>query len=295
MKYVVTGSLGNISQPLTRSLVKGGHEVTVITSKTSNTAAIETLGAKAAVGSVEDVAFLTQIFSGADAVYTMIPPNFAATDWKQWIAQIGSNYAAAIQAAGVKKVVNLSSVGAHMPDGAGPVSGLYFAEKALNAVPGTDIRHLRPGYFYQNFLSNIGMIKQMGFMGGNFGSDAVPFPIVSTNDIAAAAAEELLQLSFTGHSVRYIASEEITGSTAAKILGTAIGKPELQWVVFTDEQFLQGALQAGLPEEIARNFTEMGHALHTGEMNAEYFTNQPQLSPTKLADFATVFAAAYNA
>ena len=62
MKYVVTGSLGHISKPLTESLVKAGHQVTVVTSKQENAAKIEALGAHAAVGSVEDVAFLTNTF-----------------------------------------------------------------------------------------------------------------------------------------------------------------------------------------------------------------------------------------
>ena len=83
MKYVITGSLGNIALPVTKALLNAGHEVTVITSKHRNAKAIESLGAKAAVGSVEDANFLTKTFAGANAVYTMIPPNFGATEWKK--------------------------------------------------------------------------------------------------------------------------------------------------------------------------------------------------------------------
>ena len=112
MKYVVTGSLGNISKPLTKKLVSAGHEVTVISSKSDKTAQIEALGAKAAIGSVEDVDFLTKTFTGSDAVYTMVPPNFSTTNWVKYIAGIGENLAKAIKLSGVKSIVNLSSIGA---------------------------------------------------------------------------------------------------------------------------------------------------------------------------------------
>ena len=74
MKIIVTGSLGNISKPLTKELVQKGHQVIVITSKQEKKKEIETLGALAAIGSIDDIAFLTKTFIGAEAVYTMMPP-----------------------------------------------------------------------------------------------------------------------------------------------------------------------------------------------------------------------------
>ena len=294
MKYVITGSLGNISKPVTEALIKAGNDVTVITSKQENVSAIEALGAKAAIGSVEDVEFLIKTFTGADAVYTMVPPTYTATDWKAHIGKIGENYAAAIKTTGIKYVVNLSSVGAHMKEGAGPVSGLYRAENALNILADVNIKHLRPSYFYANLLANIGMIKHMGIVGANFGEK--PFALVHTNDIAAVAIEELLNLNFTGHTVRYIAGDEKTGFEIAKALGTAIGQPDIPWIVFTDEQSLQGMLQAGLPEEIAKNYTEMGAAISSGVFGEDYLQNRPAtLGKIKLEDFAKIFAEAFHA
>lgn len=295
MKYVITGSLGHISQPIVTALVKAGHAVTVITSNQARVKDIETLGAVAAVGSIEDTIFLTRAFSGADAVYTMVPPKADAPDWKAYIGQIGKNYAEAIKNNGVQYVVNLSSVGAHLADGCGPVSGLYRAEAALNTLKDTNIKHLRPAYFYYNLFSNIGLIKNMGIAGSNFGFDKKEFPIVDPSDIAAVAIEALLQLNFTGHSVQYIASDEVSTADIAAALGKAINKPDLNWVTFTDEQSLQGALQAGLPVELAKNYTEMGHAVQSGKMYEDYWKNHPvALGKIKLTDFAKTFAAAYN-
>jgi uncharacterized protein YbjT (DUF2867 family) len=296
MKYTITGSLGHISKPLTQKLINADHEVTVISSKESNRPAIEKLGAKAAIGSVEDVPFLTKAFAGADAVYTMVPPNFAATNWKEWIGQIGKNYAEAVKANQIKYVVNLSSVGAHMPDGCGPVSGLHKAEQALNTLTGVNIKHLRPSYFFDNLLANVGMVKQMDIMGSNFGEADQKLVLADTTDITDAAFEELSTLKFSGHSVRYIASDERTVDEVAKIIGATIGKPSLPWIVFTNEQSKAGMLQAGLPEEVAKNYAEMGAAIHSGRMMEDYWKNHPStLGKVKLEDFAKTFAAVYNA
>ncbi|MES2004639.1 MAG: NmrA family NAD(P)-binding protein [Bacteroidota bacterium] len=296
MKYVITGGAGNISKPVALQLIKGGHEVTVIGRNAANLKELTDTGARAAIGSVEDLAFLTSVFQHADAVYTMVPPMYPTSDWKGHIAGIGQLYADAIKATGVKFVVNLSSIGAHLPDGVGPVSGLHRVENALNALEGVNVKHLRPAYFYNNLLANIGMVKGMGVIGANFSLAEGKFPIVSPADIAEAAAEELAKLDFTGSTVRYIVSDEVSTNQIAAELGKAIGKPDLAWVQFTDEQALGGMVQAGLPEEVAKNYAEMNQSLHTGAMAADYFkTRTGTLGKIKLAAFAKTFAAAYNA
>lgn len=295
MKYVVLGSLGHISKPLSEKLIAAKNEVTIVSSKPERAEEILLMGAKAAIGSVEDVAFLTKTFKEADAVYTMVPPNFGARDWKQYISKIGENIAMAIKASGVKNVVNLSSIGAHMKDGCGPVSGLHYVERALDELNGVNVKHLRAGFFYTNFLSNIDMIKNMGVVGGNYGENAT-LVLVHPSDIADFAAHELLGLSFRGKSIRYIASDERTTTEVAAILGRAIGKPDLSWINFSDKDTLAGMIQMGLPEEIARNYTEMGSAMRSGEMESDYNKNRPSVfGKSKLESYATsVFATAYR-
>ena len=187
MKYVITGGAGHISKPITEKLLAAGHDVTVIGRNAANLRELTDKGAKAAIGSVEDVAFLKKTFANADVVYTMVPPNFAAPDVKAFIAQIGKNYAEALLHSTVKHVVNLSSIGAHQPEGAGPISGIHFSETALNSLEFINIKHLRPAYFYINLLANVGMVKQAGIIGANFEIHDNKFPIVDPADIAAVA------------------------------------------------------------------------------------------------------------
>jgi uncharacterized protein YbjT (DUF2867 family) len=295
MKYVITGGAGNISKPLTEKLLKAGHEVTVISRNAENIKSLTDLGAKAAIGSVNDMAFLKKTFAGADVVYTMVPPNYSTNDMKASIAEVGKNYAVALKTSKVKYVVNLSSVGAHLPDGVGPVSGLYRVEQSLNELKNINIKHLRPTYFFSNFLGNVGMVKNMNIIGGNFSGDDFNMLLADPKDIAEVAFEELSNLNFTGHSVRYIGSDERSTADIAKTIGTAIGKPQLSWVTFTDDQAYGGMMQMGLPENAAKNYAEMGHAMKDGSMFEDYWKHHPdKLGKIKLEDFAKTFAAVYN-
>lgn len=292
-KYVITGSIGHISRPVVEGLVKAGKSVDVITSSNERVKEIEKLGAKAKVGSVQDASFIRNAFKNADVVYTMIPPIWQTSNLRASQDEISRNYANAIREHEIKYVVNLSSVGAHAGNGVGPVDGLAFLEGLLNDIPGLNVRHLRPSFFYYNFMSQIGLIKNAGIMGGNYATGEKLF-LVHPDDIAKAALEELLNLNFKGTSVRYIIGDQRSGNEIASALGKAIGK-DLKWVEFTDEQQKQGMLQAGMPETHAESYTIMGKALREGLMQGDAAKNKPAFAAIKLEDFAKEFAAAYGA
>lgn len=293
MKITVTGSLGNISKPLTEILVKAGHTVTVISSNPDKKPAIEMLGAKAAIGSIADVSFLTNAFKGADAIYTMVPPSFGVSDYRKYMGDTGHNYAAAIKASGVKRIVTLSSIGAHLPAGTGPIAGIHDVENILNELDGVAVKHLRAGFFYINLLSNIDMIKNMNIIGSNYSSEA-RLVMVHPRDIAEAAAREL-QNQFTGKSYHYVTGDDRKVADVAEVLGAAIGKPDLPWVEFTDEQSLAGMTQAGLPVVMAELYVEMGTAIRSGILWEDYDKlKQEATGNIRLEDFAKEFATVYN-
>lgn len=291
-RYVVTGSLGHISRQIVEGLVRAGKDVTVITSSADRVHEIKQLGATAAIGDVRDAAFVNNAFSGAEVVYTMIPPIWTTDNWRETLKNVGRNYAEAIRSNVVRHVVNLSSIGAHLPQGVGPVSGLYDFEQMLNAIPGLNVKHLRPSFFFYNFHSQIPLAQQ-GFIGGNYGDNNEKLFLTHTDDIAGAALEELLGADFRGSSVRYIIGDERSGSEIAAALGNAIGK-DLKWVGFTDEQQLQGLLQAGLSRTHAENYTEMGKALRDGSMQSDARKYLPLFSKIKLEHYAQEFAGAFK-
>lgn len=292
MKVVITGSLGHISRPLVEQLVAGKHAVVVITSSQSREKEIQDLGAVAAVGSVEDAGFLTRTFSGANIVYAMIPPDFSAPDIIGRYETIGNSYAAAIKDSGVKKIVQLSSWGAHLPSGTGIIVGSHRVEQILNKLEDVSITYLRPTSFYYNLFHYIDMIKSAGFIGTNFGGDD-KVSMVAPEDIATAAFEEI-ETTSTGNKIRYVASDEHSCNEIATILGEAIGKPDLKWMRFSDEETKAAMEKNHVPPYIAGLLVEINAAIHSGKMAEDYNLHKPVFGKVKLQDFAKEFAMAFN-
>lgn len=293
MNIVVTGSLGNISKPLAIDLVQKEHHVTVISRKPESQKDIEAIGATAAIGSVEDIDFLTATFKGADAVYCMIPPNFAEIDQVAYYSRIGNNYVQAIAQAGVKRVVELSSYGAHLEKGTGFIVGSNRVEQIFDALTEVATTHIRPGYFYYNFFNFLKMIKFAGLMSANYGGED-KLAMVAPIDIAAAIVDDIIT-PLSGRKVIYVASDDRTCNEIATILGTAIGKPDLKWLILTSEQMQSGLESNGVPTHIAFNLVELGESTHSGALREDYELNQPVLGKIKLTDFAKEFAATFNA
>ena len=293
MKIILTGSLGNISKPLAIELVHQGHAVTVISSKPDKQLAINALGAIAAIGSVEDADFLTATFTGADAVYLMVPPNFAVADSRAYHQQIGHSYAQAIQRSGVRRVVQLSSWGAHLAQGTGGILGTHDVEVMLREVPGIALTHLRPTSFYTNMYGFAGMIKAAGFIGTNY-AGTIKVAFVHPLDIAVTAAEELAKpATDAGQNVRYVASDERTADEVAHALGAAIGKPDLQWVALTDAQMRENMVKNGVPADRAGEVVDIYASINSGKLGEDYWQHRPSLGQVKLEDFAQEFAAAF--
>jgi uncharacterized protein YbjT (DUF2867 family) len=295
MKIILTGSLGHIGKPLTEELVQKGHAVTVISSNPEKKTVIEALGATAAIGSIEDVDFLTAIFTGADAAYTMVPPgNYFNTDFDLMalISKLANNYARAIRQSEVKRLVHLSSVGAHMEKDSGLILLHREVEVTLDKLSDVDITFMRPVGFYYNLFGFVPVIKNQGFIAANYGADK-ELVWVSPIDIAAATVREL-ETAPVHRKVQYVASDELTGDETAAILGRAIGKPDLKWILIPDGQWQSGLEAAGMQPKIAAGLVEMFASQQNGTLTADYYRNRPALGKVKLKDFAKEFAAVYN-
>jgi len=296
MNIVLTGSLGHISKPLAIGLMARGHSVTVISSKVEKQHEIEAMGAKAAIGSIEDAGFLTATFTGADIVYLMEPPfNFLdhTIDMENYWLNMAKNYKQAVQQSGVTRLVHLSSIGAHTDKGVGMLATHHTIENILNELPATvSIKTMRPVGFYYNMLAFIPAIQHAGAIIQNYGGNEKE-PWVSPEDIAEVIIEEM-DAPFKGRSVRYIASDEISPNEVAQVLGKAIGKPDLKWLIIPDDQFLANLLNMGFNPLAARGLTDM-NAGRRDHMYDDYKQHKPELGKVKLTDFAKQFADVYNA
>jgi uncharacterized protein YbjT (DUF2867 family) len=292
---VVTGATGHIGRALSETLLQKGRRVRVVGRSAERLEPLRNKGAEVFLGSVGDAHAMKEAFAGAGAAFIMIPPDLGAADFRAYQNGIGAAEAAGLAANKVPYVVHLSSVGGSLAQGAGPVNGLHDNEERLNKLEGTNVLHLRPSYFMENLLANLGLIKQMGIAGGPLKPD-VRLPMIATKDIAAVAARRLLALDFKGKSVlELLGPKDFTMTEVARVLGEAIGKPDLKYVQFPYADAEKAMVGMGISPDLARLFNEMNRGFNEGTVRPTQKRTRENMTPTTLEEFARqVFAQAYK-
>jgi uncharacterized protein YbjT (DUF2867 family) len=291
--YVITGATGNTGNQIARKLLQSGKKVRAITRDKNRLKDFADQGADIRQGLLDDPDFLTNAFEGATAVYAMIPPDIQAENYAAFQDKTGETIVKALERTKVPNVVHLSSGGAEILSGTGPIAGLHRQEERLNRL-NANVLHLRPSYFMENFFTFIPMIREMGIIGSAEKPD-LKMPIIATRDIADFAAARLDQLDFKGKNVRELNGPRlISMQEAAKILGSAIGKPDLAYVQFPYEDAEKGMIQAGLSPDVAKQYIEMTRALNEGLIKPAPHTKENTM-PTTFEEFSKIFAEAYHA
>jgi uncharacterized protein YbjT (DUF2867 family) len=289
--YVLLGANGNITSRVAAALLDQRQPVRVIGRNPASLATLRQRGAELAIGDARDAGFLTQAFAGASAAYVMTPPGYDAPDMRQSQRAFGIAIATALGQSGVKRVVNLSSVGAELPAGTGPIAGLHEQEQRLDAVPGLDLLHLRPGYFMENHLHAAGSIAALGVYASLEAPD-VPVPMIAARDIAEVIVRELLTPSARG-VLHLHAPRRYTFREVARVLGRAVGQPDLNYVQTEPSQVRAGMLQAGFSADAIDQMEEMARWLSTSASTS--LPGPVEVTPTTLELFAPVFKAAFEA
>ena len=293
--YVVLGATGNTGSVVAKALLDGSQKVRVVGRSKERLAGFVILGAEAFEANLMDSGALTKAFTGARAVYSLLPPHLGSTDYRAQQDKETNAIAGALEAAGVTHVVALSSFGADKPDKTGPVAGLHAMEERFRQIPKLNALYLRAGYFMENTLPQVGIIKSFGMMAGPVRAD-LALPMIATRDIGAAAADALVKLDFTGHQAReLLGHKDLTYSQMAKITGAAIGIPNLTYIQLPPEQVIQAMTQMGFSENMATLMCEMSDALNSGYMRALEPRSRANTTPTLFEEFVhNVFVPAYK-
>ena len=191
--------------------------------------------------------------------------------------------------------MHLSSYGAQIAKGAGPVSGLHSSEQKLNAIDGLNVLHLRAAYFMENNLAAIGMIHGMGIFGNALLPD-LKIPMAATRDVGDYAAQRLLQLDFSGKQTRELLGErDLSMTEATAVIARGIGKPDLRYQQFPYDQVQQALTQLGVPPKGAALYIEMYKAINAGVLVPLEPRLKENTTPTSFEQFVQdVFAAAYH-
>jgi uncharacterized protein YbjT (DUF2867 family) len=265
----ILGATGNVGRKISNILINKGEKVRLVARSADRLRPLVGKQADAFAGDALNTEFLVKAFTGADAVFTILPKNIEAKNGIAYADEIGASIARALTLAKVKFVVNLSSVGAELPDGTGPVIGLHRQEERLNKIKGLNVLHLRAAFFMENQLMNVDMIKSRGINGSAIRGD-IKFSMIATKDIAAYAAERLTKCDFAGSSVRYLLGQrDLSMIDATEIIGRKINNPALVYVMIPYNEAEKGLISAGLSADMSRLYVEMAKAFNDGRIIAK--------------------------
>jgi uncharacterized protein YbjT (DUF2867 family) len=289
--YVILGASGNTGSIVADSLMSKGRKVRVVGRDESRLQRFMRKGAEAFTAELNDAAALTKALSGARAAYLLLPPITSREDQERESDAI----AKAVKDSGLPYALYLSSYGAQVPEGTGPVTGLHSSEQKLNAISGLNVLHLRAAYFMENNLAAIGMIQAIG----RFGHVLLPdlkLPMISTPDVGNYAAQRLLVLDFSGKQTRELLGErDISMTEVTAAISRGIGKPDLRYVQFSYDQMQQALTQMGFSPAKAAVYIEMFTAINNGVLAAQEPRSPENTTPTSFEKFVQdVFAPAYR-
>jgi uncharacterized protein YbjT (DUF2867 family) len=289
--YVILGASGNTGSIIANFLLSAGKKVRVVGRDVGRLQRFVDKGAQAFTATVSDAAALTKAFSGARAAYLLLPPAKSREDQERESDAI----AKAVKESGLRYAVNLSSYGAQVAEGTGPVAGLHSSEQKLNAISGLNVLHLRAAYFMENNLAAIGMIHQMGIFGNALLPD-LKIPMAATRDVGDYAAQRLLQLDFSGKQTRELLGErDLSMTEASAVIARGIGKTDLRYEQFPYDQVQQVLTQLGVPPKGAAMYIEMYKAINAGVLVPVEPRSPENSTPTSFEQFVQeVFAAAYH-
>jgi uncharacterized protein YbjT (DUF2867 family) len=252
----VFGASGNTGGAAAAHLLKAGKKIRVVGRHADKLARFTQSGAEAAVGDIEDPGFVRKALTGAEAAYVLIPPNMATDDFRAYQQRLVDAYVAGIEATGVRHVVLLSSIGAQHREGTGPIVALHTFEERLKQIPPLNALFLRAGFFMENVLMGLGLVKSQGIYAGTMPAEA-SVAMIAPSDIGNYAASRLEKLDFSGKSVVHLVGPKAVSQTElVKILGQAIGKPvRYQQISFDEAE--NGLRQAGMKPATVAVFMEM--------------------------------------
>jgi len=293
--YVILGATGNTGSVVANALLGKKKQVRVVGRDNKKLAAFTSRGAEAVTANLTDEKALNRAFTGAEAVYALIPPDLTNDNYRGFQSRVTDAIAKALENAGVKHAVTLSSVGADKPDKTGPIAGLHEFESKLNRIKELNVLHLRAGYFMENTLVQAGIVKNLGTMAGPVDAE-LRLPMIATKDIGEAAAEALLKLEFKGKQTHELQGQrDLSYKEAATIIEGVIGKPGLVYVRPPDDQILQGMTSMGMSKNFAELILEMASALNRGHVKMLEPRSAKNTTPTSFETFVReVFLPVYR-
>lgn len=266
--FVILGANGNTGSVVASTLLARGKKVRVVARDAAKVEGLRSKGAEVVTGDVLDASSMTRAFEGAEGAYLLTPPDNASNDLVGRGRKIIDAYLQAIDAAGVRHAALLSSVGAQLPSGTGPIVITHYAETTLVKAKQAKLTFVRAAYFMENILNYAHAMKNDGVLPVFGGGESYPFPMVATRDIGEVAAEALLNPPASTEVVELMGPKEYSFADAASEASQILGR-EVKPMVLPLDAMVPTMMQFGISQNVAGLYREMTEAFGTGKVGFE--------------------------
>lgn len=261
--FVIAGVTGHVGGVAARQLLAQKQPVKVIVRDAEKGKSWSAEGAEVAVGALDDASFLAATLRGASGFFVLLPGDMGAADFYAGQRKQADAIASGVKQSGVPHVVLLSSVGADLAEGNGPIKGLHYLENKLRES-GTKLSAIRACYFAENVGNSLGAARGMGIFPNFMASQDYPVPMVATKDIGMVVAKTLTTPPAKSETID-LDGPAVTQKQVAEKLGAALGKP-LQIVDIPAAAHVATMQQAGMPPSLAEAYAEMFAGFATGKI-----------------------------
>jgi uncharacterized protein YbjT (DUF2867 family) len=261
---VITTPSGQIGSQVLGNLLDSGEELRVIVRNASNLPAAIRDRLDVVEGSHSDAAVVDKAFSGADAVFWLVPPDPRAPSVDAAYVGFTRPAAEAFRRHGVGRVVAVTALGRGTPwaDRAGYVTG-SLAMDDLIAGSGVALRALCNPSFMDNTIRQVPSVRDQGLFFSPIDGDR-KLPTVATRDIAAAAARLLLDASWSGfEEVPLLGPEDLSFHDMTQIMSEVLGK-EVRFQRTSFEAYKERFVSFGMSDAMAQGMTDMARAKNEG-------------------------------
>jgi uncharacterized protein YbjT (DUF2867 family) len=285
MKIAVTTPTGHVGSAVTDFLLEFGGDITVklLGRRPDKLKDFVQRGAEISVGAQDDTEFLVNATRGVDALFWATPPGYGSDDLRAFQNRLGRAAATAVRTNKIPRVVNLSSIGADLTSGAGPISGLHDIEGLLDNAA-TNITHLRPGFFFENLLWQLEPIRKWGRLSLPI-SGTTSYPMIATRDIGRVAATRLASSDWTGRFVQELhGPADLTFREVAETVGDVLGR-KIVYIKCDPQEMRDNILGAGMSENAADLMLEMYDAVENGKVRTTQPRSNLTTTSTTLAEF----------
>ena len=257
MKIVVNS--GNIGNPVAEELAGLGAEVFIGSRAPKPSPRWDMLGIRQVPFDPNDSASMATALKGADAFFSVTP-------LIENLVEAGTKAVLAAKAAGVRRIVRSSALGA-TPNAATRLSRWHYEVEKVVRDCGIPFTILRPTNFMQNYLG-YGFPETIKAKDTFFSPLAsAKVSVIDTRDVSAVAVRVLTEPAHEGNSYNLTGGESLSGDDIAASFSSALGR-KITHVSIPESMAIRGLAAAGVPPWMVEMLGELNILGKAGHLAA---------------------------